>query len=269
MPTIIANGLKLHYEEQGRGEHLILLMGLGADGAAWKDHVKAYAPHFHCIMVDNRGAGQSDKPEGPYSSKMMAEDTLGLMDALNIQKAHISGISMGSVIAQELALKDPDRVTSLTLNCPWSRVDAYAKRIFETLSASVSLLDQASFTRLLQLIIFTPQYHANRMDDLLAREQAGKDAPYPMPIHAFKAQCDACINHNTTGLLHRIKAPTLITVGDQDIFTPLHFSKSIHAEIKQAKLDVFAGSGHTHHWDNLDYFNTTTLNFMLSHTHSG
>ncbi|MBW7460394.1 alpha/beta hydrolase, partial [Paenibacillus sepulcri] len=103
MPRVRTNGIDMHYEERGSGEPLILLMGLGADGTAWEDHVKAYERHFRCILVDNRGAGRSGNPEGPYSTRMMAEDTAGLMKALQIGKAHVSGISMGSGIAQELA----------------------------------------------------------------------------------------------------------------------------------------------------------------------
>lgn len=77
-------------------------MGLGADGSLWEEHVKVYEKHFRCILIDNRGSGRSDKPEGPYSTKEMAEDIVGFMKALQIEKAHVSGISMGSGIAQEL-----------------------------------------------------------------------------------------------------------------------------------------------------------------------
>ncbi|GGG16747.1 alpha/beta fold hydrolase [Paenibacillus abyssi] len=265
MPIAQTNGINMHYEERGTGEPLILLMGLGADGSVWEEHVKAYEKHFRCILIDNRGSGRSDKPEGPYSTKMMAEDTAGLMKALGIKKAHVSGISMGSAIAQELALAYPETVTSLILNCPWDQCDNYTTRVFESFKSLVGTVDVQTFTRNLQLWIFTPSYHNDNLEDLLAREESGKSNPYPMPAHAFQAQCDACTSHNTVGRLSQISVPTLVTVGDKDIFTPLHYSERIAKEIPGAQLLVYEGSGHTHHWDRLQDYNRETLDFLLQH----
>jgi pimeloyl-ACP methyl ester carboxylesterase len=262
MPTVQTNGISMHYEERGTGESLILIMGLGADGAAWEDHVREYEKYFRCIVVDNRGAGRTDHPEGPYNTKMMADDIAGLMKALDIEKAHVSGISMGSAIAQELAIMYPDSVKSLILNCSWDQCDNYTKRIFETFKALIESTDPSTFTRNLQLWIFTPEHHNNHMKDLLDREEEGSQNPYPMPVHAFQAQCDACISHDTKDRLNKISAPTLVTVGDKDIFTPLHYSERIAKEIPGAELLIFQGSGHTHHWDSLEKYNQQTLDFL-------
>jgi pimeloyl-ACP methyl ester carboxylesterase len=265
MPTVLTNGINMHYEERGTGEPLILIMGLGADGSAWEDHVKAYEKHFRCILVDNRGTGRSDKPEGPYSTKIMAEDIAGLMKALNIEGAHVSGISMGSAIAQELALMYPEIVKSLILNCSWDQCDNYTTRVFETFKSQIATTDSVTFTRNLQLWIFTPEYHNNHIQDLLNREEEGLQNPYPMPVNAFQAQCDACISHNTIGRLNKISVPTLVTVGDKDIFTPMHYSERIAKEIAGAELLIFKGSGHTHHWDSLKEYNAQTLDFLIKH----
>lgn len=115
MPFVDTNGIRMHYEERGSGEPLVLLMGLGAPGSLWEDHVQAFEQHFRCLLVDNRGAGESDKPAGPYSTRMMAEDTAGLLRALGVEQARVAGISMGSGIAQELALAYPELVRSLVL----------------------------------------------------------------------------------------------------------------------------------------------------------
>lgn len=262
MPKIQTNNTELFYTERGQGEPLLLLMGLGADGSVWEEHVKAYEKQYRCILVDNRGAGQSSKPSGPYTTKMMAEDTAGLMQELGIVKAHISGISMGSAIAQELALAYPQLIQSLSLHCSWSKCDVFTTRIFEIFRSMIATADPIAFNRLLQLIIFTPQYHEEHLLDLLTREEMGKHNPFPMPIYAFQAQCDACITHDTLGRLHDIKAPTLITVGSKDIFTPQHHAQSIAHEIQHSELIIFEGSGHTHHWDSLSEFNAVTLDFM-------
>lgn len=262
MPKLQVNGIELYYEERGTGEPLILIMGLGADGALWEEHVQAYAQHFRCIVPDNRGAGRSAKPEGPYTTALMAADLLGLMDAVGITRAHVSGISMGGCIAQELALQAPGRVRSLTLISTWPKCNIYTARIFEMLRAIIQTAEPGAFTRLLQLWIFTPGYHAGHMDDLLRREAHGKHNPYPMPLHAFAAQCAACIGHDTLDRLSRISTPTLITAGDQDIFTPVYYAKTLHQLIAGSELFVLPGGGHAHHWEALATFNAKTLAFL-------
>jgi pimeloyl-ACP methyl ester carboxylesterase len=260
-----SDGQTIHFELRGDGPPLLLLMGLGADGSVWEQHVQEYERRFRCILVDNRGSGRSDKPEGPYTTGRMAADALAVMDAAGVERAHVAGISMGGAIAQQLTLLAPERIRSLTLNCSWSACDQYARRIFEMLRSANGVMDGSAFTRLLQLIIFSPGYHERHLDDLLRREEEGSKHPYPMPVHAFQAQCDACITHDTRGKLSAIAVPTLITVGDRDIFTPLHLGQEIHREIGGSKLVVFEGAGHTHHWEQLERFNELTVKFMMQH----
>jgi alpha/beta hydrolase fold len=102
MPNVASNGITLHFEERGSGDPLILLMGLGAAGCVWEKHTAGYERHFRCLLIDNRGAGDSDKPPGPYTTQMIAEDTAGLMQALGIANARVAGLSMGSAIALQL-----------------------------------------------------------------------------------------------------------------------------------------------------------------------
>ena len=130
MPYITTNKIKLYYEERGSGDPLILIMGLGAPGSLWEEHVAVYEQVFRCFVIDNRGAGQSDQPMGPYSTKMMADDVAGLMQGFGITDARVAGISMGSGIAQELGLNYPNLVRTLVLISSWSRCDAYTRTIF-------------------------------------------------------------------------------------------------------------------------------------------
>src|SRR5262245_49369116 len=118
MPRVNANGIKLHYDEYGAGPPLICIMGITAPGAAWEAHVAHWKNSFRCILVDNRGVGQSDMPPDPYTSEMMADDYAGLMHSLEIDQAHVIGCSMGSTIAQQLALRHPQAVRSAVLMCP-------------------------------------------------------------------------------------------------------------------------------------------------------
>jgi pimeloyl-ACP methyl ester carboxylesterase len=261
MPTVVSNGIKIHYEEQGSGDPLILIMGLGAPGSRWKDHAAAYEKHFRCILVDNRGAGESDKPHDPFTTKVMADDIAGLMLALSIDNARIAGISMGSAIAQELALSYPKKVRSLVLVSSWSRCDRYTQTVFEHFKKVRELASPADFTQLLQLWIASPPYYEEHFNEMV-RDQTQAQDDY-MPVHAFQAQSDACIMHNTFDRLDQITVPTLLTVGDADIFTPLRLTAEIHERMPGSEMIVFKGRGHIHHWEDLERFNDVTTQFLL------
>ncbi len=265
MPDVKANGINIHYEERGKGDPLILIMGLGANGSLWEDHVQEFEKHFRCILMDNRGAGATDKPDGPYSTKMMADDTAGLMDALGIENAHIAGISMGGAIAQELALNHPAKARSLVLVSTWAKCNNYAVSVFEHFRKIRATAKPGNFLELLQLWIYAPPFYEANMDDLREAQQGADDDDNPMPLHAFSAQCDACINHDTAGRLDQIKAPTLITIGDQDIFTPPPFSMHLHENISGSEIFFLQGCGHAHHWEDLENFNAKTSEFMQQH----
>jgi len=115
MPKVHTNGIELYYEVQGAGKPLVLISGLGYSLWQWHRMVPLLAEHFQVVTFDNRGVGQSDKPAGPYTAGMLAADTVGLLDALNIEKAVILGHSMGGFIAQSMALDFPQRFEKLIL----------------------------------------------------------------------------------------------------------------------------------------------------------
>ena len=252
--------VKLHYEIVGKGDPLVLVMGLGATGSVWELHVEEYARHFSCIIPDNRGAGDSPSPAGPYSTEMMAQDTLALMDDLNIDSARVAGISMGSAIAQSMALLAPARVRSMVLVSSWARCDQYMKDVFENFARVRKLVSPEYFMQLLQLWIFAPDHFgANYADLLVGRAEAQYN---PMADHAFSAQCAACSNHDTLDRLGEIQTPCLLTVGDADIFTPLRCSRDMHERLANSELAVFPGLAHCHHWEDLKTFNETTTKFL-------
>ena len=125
MPKVRVGDIEMHYVEAGAGAPLVLIMGFSGDYTAWGLQIRAFAERHRVIAFDNRGTGQTDTPDAPYTTRMMADDTAGLLDALGIDRAHLIGISMGGMIAQELALAYPERVSSLHLGCSLARPDAY------------------------------------------------------------------------------------------------------------------------------------------------
>jgi len=262
MPSFKINGVEIAYQETGTGDPLLLIMGLGAPGSVWEKHQAAYARHFRCLALDNRGAGDSDKPEGPYTTSMMADDAAGLLDQLGIPSARVAGISMGSAIAQELALRYPTKVRSMVLISSWARCDSYMKEVFIHFQTARPYLSPADFTRLLQLWIFAPEYFTSSYSELEEAKNGAGKGPL-MPQHAFAAQCQACINHHALERLSAIKQACLLTVGSEDIFTPPRFTHEMACRLPNAQLKVFPNTGHCHHWESLAAFNELTTKFLL------
>lgn len=260
-----ADGVKIYYQTRGQGEPLILLMGFGADGNTWEKHVVEYEKYFYCIIPDNRGVGQSGAPQGPYSTLMMARDTVAVMDYLNVKRARVAGISMGGAIAQELVLNYPGRVQSLLLISTWPVFNQYAKTVYENLKKLRVTSRPDDFMELLQLWIYAPPFYEQHFSELKEGQEEAKNNPSPQSRAGFEGQLDAYILHNTVDRLHEIKIPTLITVGLMDIFTPPGFSQILHDKIINSRMIEFPMGGHVHHWEDLERFNKVTMEFLKSH----
>ena len=257
-----SNGAKIYYQIRGEGEPLVLLMGFGADGNTWELHTNEYQKHFQCIILDNRGVGSSDAPTGSYSTAMMADDAITVMDHLGVIKAKVAGISMGGAIAQELALRHPERVSCLVLISTWPDFDNYATTVYENLKKLRRTSDPDTFMELLQLWIFAPPYYVDNMGELKKGQEAAAANPNPQTQAGFEGQLDACIHHDAVDRLHQIQVPTLITIGDMDIFTPPPFSEILHEKIVGSEIVHFPKGGHVHHWEDLERFNEVTTTFL-------
>ena len=135
MPKVKANNITINYEQQGSGEPLVLIPYLAADNACYAFQVADYAKRFTCISLDPRGAGETDKPDGTYSMELFADDVAALMQAIGVERAHVSGLSLGAATAMWVAGKYPQRVKSLSLHSCWPKSDAYpqdrARRLAE------------------------------------------------------------------------------------------------------------------------------------------
>lgn len=259
-----SNGTKIFYQVRGEGEPLVLIMGFGADGDVWEKHAAVYEQHFKCIIIDNRGVGKSDQPKGPYTTAIMAADTIAVMDHAGVDEARVAGISMGGAIAQELALGYPKRVKSLALISTWPVFNNYAKTVYNNLKKLRVTSKPEDFMELLQLWIFAPPYYNEGMVDLKEGQQGARDNESPQTQNGFEGQLDACIHHDTVSRLDQIRVPTLITIGDMDIFTPPAFSKILHDGIEGSEYVSFPTGGHVHHWEDLERFNKVTTDFFLN-----
>ncbi len=247
MPFVQVNDLKIYYEEYGAGTPLLLVMGLGATVLGWSlPQVKRLATKHRVILFDNRGAGQTDKPRGPYTMPQLAADAVGLLDALSIDRAHVFGVSMGGMIVQHIALDYPQRVRSLILGC----TGAGGKHVVRTPPDSLKVLtaettgDRAEDIRRGWQIMYTPEFIAENRD--LLEEKLRRELAYPeQPRYAFEAQMAAiAVSHNTFDRLPELKMPVLIQVGEKDILIPPENADILAGQIKHAKVIRYPNAGH-------------------------
>ncbi len=265
MPKVKVGDIHIFYQEAGQGEPLLLIMGWGADHTAWALQVPAFSAEFRCVVFDNRGAGQSDDPDVPYTTRLMARDAVGLMDLLGIESAHIAGLSMGGMIAQEIALNDPERVRTLQLHCTLARPDPALLAIGRSLLWARAAFRREQFVRTLLLRVLTARTYAERPEFVELMVQRLVENPYPASLTGLTRQAEACWAHDTVERLHRIHCPTLITVGAEDIFVPLRFSRVLQERISGAQLLIIEGGGHGHLWEQFQVFNEACLTFLRKH----
>ncbi|HUN30597.1 MAG TPA: alpha/beta hydrolase [Trebonia sp.] len=258
-----ANDIDIYYEVTGEGEPLVLIPYLAADQACYAFQVAEYAKHFTCFTVDLRGAGLTDKPEGTYTTELFADDVAAFMQAAGIDRAHVSGLSLGAAAGIWLAAKYPDRVKSLSLHSAWPATDAYLKAVVESWQTVAQGLGSVT-----EMVIkgifpwcFTPELYVTRPDyiDGLADFVRGR----PMAsVEAFLRQSNAVITHDAAAQLQQIQAPTQVTFGQHDAVTSTRFAAPLTDGIKDAELVVFEGCSHAPIYENVEDFNQRTLAFL-------
>jgi pimeloyl-ACP methyl ester carboxylesterase len=254
----LAEPVRLSWEEAGQGDPVVLIMGLNAPGAAWQPHVDQWSRSFRCLAVDNRGAGSSPAPPGPYTTAVMADDYGRLIDELGLGRCRVVGISMGGAIAQELALRRPDLVERLVLVATWAAGDPYALQVLGLIDAVRQAVDEPTFSAFLQTLVWTPAWFAEHEAELVA----ARADPLAVGRAALTAQVEACRTHDTTDRLHRIAVPTLVTAGAADRFIPAELSIALADALPDARLELFADTGHVHHWEELARFNDCVEEFL-------
>jgi pimeloyl-ACP methyl ester carboxylesterase len=263
MPKIKLNNLTMNYEQQGVGEPLLLIPYLAADNACYAFQVADYSKQFNCISVDLRGAGETDKPAGTYSTELFADDVAGFLGALGIEQAHVAGLSLGAATGMWLAAKYPQRVKSLSLHSGWTRTDPFLKAVVQSWQAMAKGLRSVT-DMVIQGIFpwcFTPELYAAKPDYIESLAAFVRSRP-EQPLDAFLRQSDAVIVHDALSQLGRIKAPTQITFGRHDLATSTRFANAMKNGIRDSELVIFEDCSHAPIYENVAEFNGKTLAFL-------
>jgi len=257
----------MNYDQQGSGEPLVLIPYLAADSACYAFQVAEYAKHFTCISVDLRGAGETDKPAGTYSTEQFADDVSGFMKAIGVDRAHISGVSLGAAAGIWLAAKHPEQVKSLSLHSAWSKTDSFMKDVVESWQVLAKALGSVH-----ELIIrgifpwcFTSDFYVEKSEYIQTLVGFVRSRP-EQPVEAFIRQTEAVLAHNVESQLAKVKAPTQITFGKYDMITTPQRAASLHADIQGSELIIFDASSHAPIYEQTEEFNQRTLEFLQRHS---
>ncbi|MBI3393114.1 MAG: alpha/beta fold hydrolase [Nitrospirae bacterium] len=262
MPAVQVRNVHLYYEAHGEGPPLLLITGLGLDVASWGPQIPALDRKFRVIVFDNRGAGRSSTPESPYTTAEMAKDAIALMDALEIEQAHVLGLSMGGLIAQELAISHPDRVKSLILATTAAKLPPRARGIIDVWNRLIGGgIDPEIVFREQSLWVFTERFLSDE-SRVSGFAKMFLSHPHPPAPRGFAGQAAACLAHDARTRLQRITVPTLVLVGREDIFFPVPVCEDLARGIPVAKLAVLDGGGHAFATEISEDFNRTVLEFL-------
>jgi pimeloyl-ACP methyl ester carboxylesterase len=241
--------VNIAWEERGKGAPLLLIQGLGYGRWSWDPVVPALAERYRVLWFDNRGIGDSDKPEGPYTAKLMSADALQVLDEAGVDRAHILGVSLGGMIAQELAAGTPDRVDKLILCCttpggaatvPMPEVTVQLFEEAKTLAPEVAL------RRFVENALATDA-SAELIQELYDRRIANPPDPA-----GWQAQADA--GRTFEGVDGAIAAPTLIVTGTEDNVVDPHNSDVLAERIPGAEVQRIDNAGHLFFWEQPDAF---------------
>jgi pimeloyl-ACP methyl ester carboxylesterase len=250
MPKIRVGENELHYERAGSGEPLLMIQGMSGTHVAWGEpFLGPLRESFDVVAFDNRGIGLSAPIEGAFTIVEMAEDAAGLMDELGIESAHVVGISMGGMIAQELALAEPDRLRSLTLGCtycggPGSKL--MPQENVEILAAGMMSGDRDKAIRASYEVNLSPAFRAAESRYAPFHEMA---TSVPAAKRTIELQAQAIFGHDTSGRLGEISTPTLIVHGTEDGVLPYPNGEMIASLMPEARLETLGGVGHMFWWE--------------------
>jgi 3-oxoadipate enol-lactonase len=236
--------LGLHWDSHGVGAPVLLIMGLGLSGGAWWRTVPVLSRRFRVITFDNRGVGRSESSTYAYTTEAMADDAVSVLDAAEVQSAHVYGISLGGMVAQQLALRHPRRVESLVLGATHAggpRAVAPDREVFDFFRRRAGLPhEEAAWASV--PYNYGPvcrRRHGSRIAEDIAKRLA-----HPFPADAYRAQLCAAVLHNCLGRLSRIDVPTMVVHGRYDRLIPVVNAELMAARLSHAKLVILEHSGH-------------------------
>jgi 3-oxoadipate enol-lactonase len=261
MSKIAVNGVNLYCELHGGESAPVLVLNNGIimnAATSWAFQTKALSRHYRLLQYDCRGQGQSDHPESPYSMELHADDLSALLDGLNIDRAHIAGISYGGEVAQAFVLKYPHKVRSLILVDTVSEVGPELRLIIQSWVDALQTGAPLAFYNATVPWNFSPEFITNNAALLEDAKKRYGLLDFPAVIRL----CEAFFEQACTRRLGEIQVPTCIMVGELDLLKGSHYADILRRGIPHAEYHVLKGAGHASCWERPEAFNSVVLGFL-------
>jgi len=262
MPYTDAPGFRMYYEEHGSGFPLLLINGLGSDHLEWIHQIPVFEARFRMVVFDNRGTGGTDVPPGPYTTAQMGDDAAALLRDLGIPRAHVLGVSLGGMIAQEVALRHPDLVDGLVLGCTGPGGELSLRPSPEAMAAFALAKGEHPEAELRRMLpfLYTDACIRERPEEIEGFVRRRLD--HPTPPEGYLSQLAAAVTHDAASRLGKIRARTLLITGDADRLVNWENSLRLAERIPGATLVVLPGAPHRHFAEAAADFNREVLRFL-------
>lgn len=254
------NDITTNYETTGQSEGDIVVFShsLGSSLIMWEPQIEEFSQNFQILRYDTRGHGNSSAPPGSYTMELLVDDAVALLDALDIERVHWVGLSMGGMIGQGLALKSPERLRSLTLCNTMPVVREEMKEMWKNRIQTGQRFGMGNLVDFTMERWFTESYREMNSEDY----QRIRAQFFETPIYGYVGCCHAIYNLNYVEQLNQISVPTHIIAGDQDLATPAAESHLMHDQIAGSSLTVIEGAAHLSNVEKTEAFNVSLATFL-------
>ena len=263
MPYVLVDDVEIYWESHGEGAPLLIISGVGGSTWSYVESIAAWSPHFRVLVFDNMGAGLSSKPDRPYTIPEMADHAVAVLNGAEAERAYVVGLSMGGMIAQELALRHPARVCGLVLGCTHcggsGRIPP-APEVIRRFADNQGLSPEEIVEKNLRLLI-TEEFWQSGSESLQRYRERQLMAPI-QPDYALQQQLEAIRRFDTCNRLADIRAPTLIFTADRDLLVPPENGRVLASGIPGAEIKELINSGHLIHLESAEAFHQSVLRFF-------
>lgn len=266
MPKAIVNGINMYYEVQGKGVPLVLIQGFSGNHQAWFFQTPVFKKYYRVIIFDNRGIGRTDKSREPYTIRTMADDVIGLMNHLGVDRAHVLGLSLGGMVAQEIAISYPERVIKLVLGSTFAgrEINDVHPELMKALGireGSTNIdVRSIDFRKLMNFMVSSA---FNKRLYRMVLVPLSKYSLRSVDPEGYLGQMQSVAGYDTLGRLQLIKAPTLVITGTGDRIVSPSSSDVIASRIPNAKLVKVKGGSHALFMEMRGRFNREVLDFLM------
>ena len=263
MPEVQINGTTIHFDRQGDGEPLIMIPFLTADHACFAFQLPAYAEDFSCYTLDLRGSGATSRGGDECTMRQFVEDVAAFVDSIGTERVHLTGYSLGGAVALSFAAAYPEKVQSLSLHSTWPRSDVFLQTVVGSWQVVAGALGDVCETAIKAIFpwCFTPERYTEQPDFIQGIIDFARSRP-KQSVADFLEHSTAVIRHDVLDVLPKVRAPTQISFGSADVITSTRFAEPFVGGIPHAELVVFEGCSHAPFFEDVESFNSRTLDFL-------